>query len=197
MYLVFTCMPGESYHKQLRSLLLYLCYVCQVLIKPLMCWFSRYLEGSWFWVTQGSSEYFCCSPTKWQSTLTSGTGVGCLRSPLSGRRVWTGGDWGGSGLSCCAPSSSIQLAPVSSWGSPPLHKDWSVCVCVCVCVCMRACVCVCVYACMCAYVRACVCVCVCGRYKSIVTVTRTVVITGTVSISHHYPSHHQPLWFQQ
>jgi len=27
MYLVFTCMPGESYHRQLRSLLLYLCYV--------------------------------------------------------------------------------------------------------------------------------------------------------------------------
>ena len=27
MYLVFTCMPGESYCRQLRSLLLYLCYV--------------------------------------------------------------------------------------------------------------------------------------------------------------------------
>ena len=27
MYLVFTRMPGESYHRQLRSLLLYLCYV--------------------------------------------------------------------------------------------------------------------------------------------------------------------------
>ena len=25
MYLVFTRMPGESYHRQLRSLLLYLC----------------------------------------------------------------------------------------------------------------------------------------------------------------------------
>ena len=27
MHLVFTRMPGESYQKQLRSLLLYLCYV--------------------------------------------------------------------------------------------------------------------------------------------------------------------------
>ena len=27
MFLVFTCMPGESYRRQLRSLLLYLCYV--------------------------------------------------------------------------------------------------------------------------------------------------------------------------
>ena len=27
MYLVFTRMPGESYRRQLRSLLLYLCYI--------------------------------------------------------------------------------------------------------------------------------------------------------------------------
>ena len=27
MYLVFTHMPGESYHRRVRSLLLYLCYV--------------------------------------------------------------------------------------------------------------------------------------------------------------------------
>ena len=32
MYLVFTRMPGESYHRQLRSLLLNLCYVFQALI---------------------------------------------------------------------------------------------------------------------------------------------------------------------
>ena len=30
MYLVFICMPGESYHRQLRSLL-YLCYIFQAL----------------------------------------------------------------------------------------------------------------------------------------------------------------------
>ena len=29
MYLVFTRMPGESYRRRLRSLLLYLCYVFQ------------------------------------------------------------------------------------------------------------------------------------------------------------------------
>ena len=37
MYLVFTCMPGESYHRQLRSLLLCLCDVFQVLINSLVC----------------------------------------------------------------------------------------------------------------------------------------------------------------
>ena len=33
MYLVFTRMPGESYPRRLRSLLLYLCYVFRALIK--------------------------------------------------------------------------------------------------------------------------------------------------------------------
>ena len=32
MYLVFTCMLGERYQKQVRSLLLYLFYIFQVLI---------------------------------------------------------------------------------------------------------------------------------------------------------------------
>ena len=39
MYLVFTRMPGESYRKWLRSLLLYLCYVFRALINSLGCWF--------------------------------------------------------------------------------------------------------------------------------------------------------------
>ena len=37
MYFVFTHMPGESYCRQLRSLLLYLCYVFQALINSLVC----------------------------------------------------------------------------------------------------------------------------------------------------------------
>ena len=37
MYLVFTCTPGESYRRQLRSLLSSLCDVFRVLIKPLVC----------------------------------------------------------------------------------------------------------------------------------------------------------------
>ena len=41
MYLVFTGMPGESYRRWLRSLLLYLCYVFPALINSLVCWFSR------------------------------------------------------------------------------------------------------------------------------------------------------------
>ena len=35
----FTCMPGESYCRQRRSLLLYLCYVFWVLINSPVCWF--------------------------------------------------------------------------------------------------------------------------------------------------------------
>ena len=37
LYLVFTCMPGESYRRRLGSLLLYLCYVFQALINSLGC----------------------------------------------------------------------------------------------------------------------------------------------------------------
>ena len=37
MYLVFKCMPGESYRRQLWSLLLYLCYVFWALINSLVC----------------------------------------------------------------------------------------------------------------------------------------------------------------
>ena len=43
MYLAFTCMPGESYRKQLRSLLLCLCDSFQALINSLVCWLGEYL----------------------------------------------------------------------------------------------------------------------------------------------------------
>ena len=36
MYLVFTRMPGESYRRRFRSLLLYLCYVFRALINSLV-----------------------------------------------------------------------------------------------------------------------------------------------------------------
>ena len=39
MYLVFTHMPGNSYRRRLRSLLLYLCYAFRALINSLVCWF--------------------------------------------------------------------------------------------------------------------------------------------------------------
>ena len=38
MYLAFTRMPGESYRRWFRSLLLYLCYVFWALINSLVCW---------------------------------------------------------------------------------------------------------------------------------------------------------------
>ena len=39
MYTAFTCMPGESYHRRLRSLLLCLCGIFRALINSLVCWF--------------------------------------------------------------------------------------------------------------------------------------------------------------
>ena len=39
MYLVFTRMPGESYRRRLRSVLLYLCYAFRALNNSLVCWF--------------------------------------------------------------------------------------------------------------------------------------------------------------
>ena len=38
MYLVLTHVPGESYRRWLRSLLLNLCYAFQALINALVCW---------------------------------------------------------------------------------------------------------------------------------------------------------------
>ena len=45
MYLVFTRMPGESYRRRLRSLLLYLCYVFLELINSLFVGFMIVLSG--------------------------------------------------------------------------------------------------------------------------------------------------------
>ena len=51
MYLVFTRMPGDSYRRRLRSLLLYLCYVFRALINSLVCWFcTNALALFCFWV---------------------------------------------------------------------------------------------------------------------------------------------------
>ena len=36
--LIFTGMPGESYRRQHRSLLLYFCHIFRVLINSLVCW---------------------------------------------------------------------------------------------------------------------------------------------------------------
>ena len=49
MYLVFTCMPGESYHRWLRSLLLFLGYVFWVVVNSLVCWSKKSLACDVFW----------------------------------------------------------------------------------------------------------------------------------------------------
>ena len=62
MYLVFTRMPGESYRRWLRSLLLYLCYVFQVL--RMYLWWSLctlYLHACQVRVTVGDSGLCCCT----------------------------------------------------------------------------------------------------------------------------------------
>ena len=45
MHLVFTRMPGESYCRRLRSLLLCLCDVFRTLINSLICWFCTSALG--------------------------------------------------------------------------------------------------------------------------------------------------------
>ena len=45
MYFVFTRMPGESYRRRLRSLLLYLCDVFRAVINSLVCWFCSSALG--------------------------------------------------------------------------------------------------------------------------------------------------------
>ena len=43
MYLVFARMPGESYRRRLRSLLLCWCDVLRAIINSLVCWFFLYV----------------------------------------------------------------------------------------------------------------------------------------------------------
>ena len=74
MYLVFTCMPGESYRRRLRSLLTCLCDVFRALINSLVCWFTNFFEihdmlvlqrlritiAPIFRLSNGQCGCFCC-----------------------------------------------------------------------------------------------------------------------------------------
>ena len=51
MYLVFTRMPGESYRRRMKSVLLCLCYVFRALINTLVCCLINCREGQ-----QGAGE---------------------------------------------------------------------------------------------------------------------------------------------
>ena len=69
LYLVFTRIPGESYRRRLRSLLLYLCYVFRALIISLAC-------------------YFCCFAfTVRQVIITSVSGIRTVITLVSGVRA--------------------------------------------------------------------------------------------------------------
>ena len=60
VFLVFTCMPGESYFRQLRSLLLYLCNIIWALMNSLVCWFFM------TWVDcECVADLYRCPQTRW------------------------------------------------------------------------------------------------------------------------------------
>ena len=65
MCLVFTCMPGESYRRQFRSLLLYLCYVFRVPINSLVCWFCMSALGLVLFQICSFSQCVFEYPLKW------------------------------------------------------------------------------------------------------------------------------------
>ena len=67
MYKVFTRMPGESYRRRLRSLLLCLCYVFRALINFLVCWFCTSALGLVLFQTDFLS---------WKTGAVGGGGVG-------------------------------------------------------------------------------------------------------------------------
>ena len=60
MYLVFTRMPGESYRRRLRSLLLFLCGVFRALINSLVCWFFSVTEHVNFLRTHNLPSMILC-----------------------------------------------------------------------------------------------------------------------------------------
>ena len=77
MYLVFTRMPGESYWRWLRSLLLCSSYVFWALINSLVCWFCMRALGL---------GLFQISVTQLKSSLTSARRM--MRLP-SGQMMWS------------------------------------------------------------------------------------------------------------
>ena len=60
VFLVFTRMPGESYCRWLRSLLLSMCYIIWALINSLVCWFfMTWVDWVCCWLL------YRCPQTRW------------------------------------------------------------------------------------------------------------------------------------
>ena len=117
-YLVFTRLPGENYRRQLRSLLLYLCYVFRALINSLVRWtiligcylclFKRYLYGFHFHCTgiyfvYGNYVVLCCSCRIWRRQCEPAT------RPSHFTRTWR-------------PSSPCCISPMPSLPYPPKER---------------------------------------------------------------------------
>ena len=66
MYLAFACMPCESYRRWLRSLLLYLCYVCCALINSLGSCLLLWIQDLWC-----ANTRVCSVPDEMQKQVTS------------------------------------------------------------------------------------------------------------------------------
>ena len=117
MYLVSTCMPGESYWRRLGSLLLCLCYVFWALINSLVCWFCMRALGL---------GLFQLSVSQLKSSLTSASRM--MRLP-SGQMMWSTWDLtfshvrsGVRRLACT--KNDMWTTCIDTWPLPP--QNWHI-----------------------------------------------------------------------
>ena len=66
-FFLVNCMPGKSYYRQLRSLLLCLCDVFQVLINSFVCWFCRGALGLQIMILMNYLLHVVCVWQTWDS----------------------------------------------------------------------------------------------------------------------------------
>ena len=136
MYLVFTCMPGESYRRQLRSLLLYLCDVFPALTPMCVDFWSLWLCIEKMTNARLLIGKLCRSLLPWLPTW-----VMMLIYMLLDRRwqtwAWLSQQWS-SRLTAAHPQSLTAVSPpVSSCSSsclpsgrlPLLYFFWILCAC--------------------------------------------------------------------
>ena len=116
MYLLFTRMPGASYRRQLRSLLLYLCYVFRSLINSLV------------WLFLFTSVCSVVVEGIFPSLKLQNASAGQLRLCCSTCEGWKGPCGSGSPCSICRSSRAhtivlLVVAALLSWmlGSPSIR----------------------------------------------------------------------------
>ena len=132
MYLVFTRMPGESCHRWLRSLLLYLCYIFWALINSLVGWFDWLFDFSTLRLEacQGNQFSSCCHCRNLASRRHRKVALSQFQQSLGRPPLWFCCECRGHTWSCCL------CRPLGSKLSETCPRCVCECVCVCVCVCM-------------------------------------------------------------